>query len=84
MKLSHKICFFALTLLGILSHADVGSAEDFRKETNHDRLEFSPSPASDSEKDYKHRIPGEPSQGVMDEPTDLIRYPLPPANNSNI
>ena len=82
MKFSRKICFFVLALLGILAHTGVGSTEDFSKGTNHDRLEFSP--ASDSEKDYKDRIPGEPSQGVMDEPTELIRYPLPPAPSSNI
>jgi hypothetical protein len=82
MKLSHKICFSVLTLLGVLAHTGVGYTEDFRKETNHDGLEFSP--ASDSETDYKDRIPGEPSQGVMDDPTELIRYPLPPAHSSNI
>ena len=79
MKLNYKICFLALTLLGVLAHTDVGSTEEFRKETNHDGLEFSP--ASDSNTDYKDRIPGEPSQGVMNKPKELIRYPLPPAQN---
>lgn len=82
MKLNHKICFFALTLLGVLAHTGIGYTEDYRKETNHNELEFSP--ASDSETDYRDRIPGEPSQGVMDDPTELIRYPLPPARSSDI
>ncbi len=78
MKLNHKICFLALTLVGVLAHPGVGSTEEFRKETNHDGLEFSP--ASDSDANYKDRIPGEPSQGVMDQPKELIRYPLSPVH----
>ena len=82
MKLNHSICFIALNLLGILSIPGVGHSEEFRKETNHDGVEFSP--VSDTEKDYKDRIPSESSQGVMDDPKDLIKDIFVPVKSTNI
>ena len=77
-----RISLFLLASLGISAHSSVAYTKEFSKDANRSDLEFKP--AIETEIDYRDKIPSESSQGVMDEPKDLMKELTVPVRTTNI